>query len=234
MYLKPRHLAKLLQTCSFLNMLLGNNNEYWTRVAAHLVWRKHVGLVTCQDVDYGQDAVPSRFFDMVNLPHGYRLAMDQFIALISKALGQVYDYDEDDPPSDTVNPLGWHQFADAPLDVQVRVGMQTFNKWGEQEGYDSKNDILLGMRGIATKIAVYHSKCKSSVKTGQAHELHMGMVRYINEMDDDNTIPISTKQRLMKGFVQAISPVEPDHHGPHYRLLPAEHIRDFALIMSAV
>lgn len=231
MHLKPRHLAKLLQTCSYLNMLLGSNNEYWTRVAAHLVWRNHVGLVTHEDVSYSQNSVLSRYFDMVNLPRGYKVAMNEFLALISKEMRRVHE-DKDDPDADK-NPFGWHKFADAPLDIQIRVGMRSFLSWRESEGYDNVDVTMLGMRGIAAKIAICCASGVRDGKTGPARERHMGMVRYINEMDDDNTIPISTKQRLMKGFVRAITSEEHAHNWIRIHLLPVHDIKDFALIMTA-
>lgn len=208
MHLKPRHLAKLLQTCKYMNMMLGTNNEYWTRVAAHLVWRDQTECINNYDnFTIHSDRFRNRLYDMVNLPHGYKFAMDEFIVIIRKEMASdEHDFDDDEDGKD---PFKWKACADAPLDVKVRVGMKTFIAWGQGCGYATEADTLLPMREIARKIAVETASWMREGKSGRAKERHMGMVRYINEMDDDNTIPISTKQRLMRGLVNAMTTIEP-------------------------
>ncbi len=50
LHLKPRYLSRLLRTCKRVNVLVDNNNN-WTRVAAHRIWR------TCESIEI--EDVPS-------------------------------------------------------------------------------------------------------------------------------------------------------------------------------
>jgi hypothetical protein len=233
MHLKPRHLAKLLQTCKYLNMLLGTNNEYWTRVAAHLVWRNHVGITNHDDIEKNCEMVPNCLIDMVNLSRGYKTAMNEFVLLIGKEMARVHDDEEEDD----MDPDKWRVFAGAPLDVQVRVGMQTFINWDEAVGYNSMSDTLLPMREIAMKIAVETATWAQQGTSKEASQRHMGMVRYINDLDDDNTIPIATKQRLMQGLAKAMTSIEIKNHGDFSvvtaHILPVDVVRSFVLTMAA-
>jgi hypothetical protein len=62
----------------------------------------------------------------------------------------------------------------------------------------------------------------------------MGMVRFINDLDDDNTIPIATKRRLMKGLVQAMTSTQRlSQHFFVKHTLSGEVVKEYALIMTA-
>ncbi len=238
MHLKPRHLAKLLQTCKCMNVFLGANNEYWTRVAAHLVLRNDIVSIGVKPNLCGPWPTESFFINMVNLPRGYKVAMDDFRVLIGEEMARVHDYGYGDADLER-DFNGWQLFADAPLDVQVRVGMRTRLEWGEGVGYKCMADTLLCMREIAKMIAVEEASWPhQTLGKGFIHG-HMGMVRFINDLDDDNTISIATKQRLMNGLMQAMTSEESLAALPGRRrgstrthTLPGEIVMGYARIMT--
>lgn len=102
LHLKPRHLSKLMRTCKRINRLV-DNEDYWTRVAAHLVWRDH-HLVE-QDMPYQDEGASCRLYltppdpalyHMMGLDQGYYRGMESFIKRISEGIEANMQGDEND------------------------------------------------------------------------------------------------------------------------------------------
>jgi hypothetical protein len=91
LHLKPRYLAKLMQTCKYLNELLGaQNKDYWTRVAAHTVWRYH-DAVEVMTIRSPADVLPpiaqdQNLFYMLALDHGYFWGMELFFKRMDETI----------------------------------------------------------------------------------------------------------------------------------------------------
>lgn len=88
--LKPRHLAKLLQTNKALCKVL-DNETYWTRVAAHLVWRGSDCLeLHTREFPEEEDRLPvleeHNLYYMLGLERGYKWGIDLFIDRIQAAI----------------------------------------------------------------------------------------------------------------------------------------------------
>ena len=79
-HLKPRHLFKLLQVSNSIKEAV-DSEAYWTRVAAHMVWRD----CSCMEVlpfPSEFDVMPRIGHDlyyMLGLEHGYKWGMEAFI-----------------------------------------------------------------------------------------------------------------------------------------------------------
>ena len=87
--LKPRHLSKLMRTNKTLLGLL-DNEEYWTRVATHLVWRgdKRLELNSRKFTEMA-DLLPAEehnLYYMIGLDRGYKWGMDRFIQRVQMAI----------------------------------------------------------------------------------------------------------------------------------------------------
>jgi len=77
MHLRPRHAFLLMQTCRQAKDAVESNQEYWTRVAAHLVWRGDVAEIAA-----------TRFAALFYIDEGYACAMDKVVRLIQRAVQQ--------------------------------------------------------------------------------------------------------------------------------------------------
>jgi len=100
LHLKPRHLSKLMRTCKRINRLV-DNETYWTRVAAHLVWREQWSMEIEQPYDGYIPSEPllpvvdSGWYNMVGLDRGYYWSMESFIQRIQDSL-DAYSCNGDD------------------------------------------------------------------------------------------------------------------------------------------
>ena len=94
MHLKPRHLMRLMNVNRNINSILANNEQYWARIALHMMWRNAFQLYPypLDDMSYtgqvakyyqilrdGFDRQTLYFF--INLTIPYRDAMDYFVRL---------------------------------------------------------------------------------------------------------------------------------------------------------
>ena len=79
LHLRPRYLAKLLQTSKDVKRLV-DTNQYWTRVATHQVWRTFEGM-EIDDSPAAEDVLPRvdhNLMHMLGLEHGYFWTMELF------------------------------------------------------------------------------------------------------------------------------------------------------------
>ena len=88
--LKPRHLAKLLRTNKALRQIL-DTEAYWTRVAAHLVWRGSESMeLHSEEFPEEEDRLPVlkgvNLYYLLGLDSGYKHGMDLFIDRIQQTI----------------------------------------------------------------------------------------------------------------------------------------------------
>ena len=129
MHLRPRHAYLLMQTCKQLKDLVdgSKNKDYWTRVAAHLVWRNSVDRIE-----------ESRFLNLHFIDEGYAAAMDKVVSLIKKSVKSRatvghddWNQDEIEKENEEVEPVTnayrirsikyWSPYMDATLEMQTRM-----------------------------------------------------------------------------------------------------------------
>ena len=101
LHLKPRYLSKLMRTCKRIKHLV-DNETYWTRVAAHLVWREPwlMELPPLDGTESPWTSTPSLpledyLLNMVGLDRGYYWSMERFIQRIQDSL-DAYSCNDDD------------------------------------------------------------------------------------------------------------------------------------------
>ncbi len=94
LHLKPRYLAKLMQTSKVIKKVVDNEN-YWTRVAAHTIWRDQ----DCMEVfnfKQSHDVLPRiehNLYYMLGLDHGYFWGMERFFQRLDEV---ILHYSEND------------------------------------------------------------------------------------------------------------------------------------------
>jgi hypothetical protein len=90
LHLKPRYLALLIRTSKQIKQLV-DNEEYWTRVAFHMVWRGK-DCIEVGDDDfsfYPYDNLPplkENLYDLLALEVGYYQGMELFIKRVDEAI----------------------------------------------------------------------------------------------------------------------------------------------------
>ena len=93
---RPRYLAKLLQTSKNVQRLV-DNNQYWTRVAAHQVWQSF----ECMDINDSpatEDVLPwpgieHNLMHMLGLDQGYFWTMQLFFWRLEDAIAYYAAHD---------------------------------------------------------------------------------------------------------------------------------------------
>ncbi len=110
LYLKPRHLSKVMQTNKTIKKIVDNEN-YWARVAAQLVWRIgfdiEVPLPLFPEESGTLPKIDHNLYYMLGLDHGYYWAMERFIQRIDETIDQESMDDEEDESSDDEDYRGW-------------------------------------------------------------------------------------------------------------------------------
>jgi hypothetical protein len=88
--LRPRHLFRLMRTNKAIKAII-DNEEYWTKVAAHLVWRG-CELMELHQVDHPgpERLLPSvhdvNLYYLLGLDRGYLWGMDLFLQRINETI----------------------------------------------------------------------------------------------------------------------------------------------------
>ena len=98
-HLKPRHLATLMRTSKAVHSAV-NNEAYWTRVAAHLIWRNLDSMEVYSRQNrplYTILPQPSSSMNLYDLNgvDGYAQAMDTFIQRIDCMMTAYTQHGED-------------------------------------------------------------------------------------------------------------------------------------------
>ena len=87
LHLKPRHLLKWMLTCREAALILNSNEEYWIRVAVHVLWRDDCDTMNPFRASSGpQKKDHVDYYDFLALDRGYYWAMEQFLAKVESTL----------------------------------------------------------------------------------------------------------------------------------------------------
>ena len=118
LHLKPRYLAKLLRTSKSVQRLV-DNHQYWTRVAAHQVWRSFEGM-EIDDSPSAVDVLPPiehNLMHMLGLDRGYYWTMELFFRRLDDAIAYYAGHDLEE-----YRPF-WESLKGMPLDEKTRAWM---------------------------------------------------------------------------------------------------------------
>ena len=118
MYLRPRDVLPLVQVSKSWRIVIECNKEYWTRVAAHLVFANSL---------LSLDA--TRFSFLVYTPEGYYAAMNEVISRINKeveifgTIGFELSSDDNDEMAAECKTVieYWKPYIHASLEVKTRM-----------------------------------------------------------------------------------------------------------------
>jgi hypothetical protein len=98
LHLKPRHLAKLIATSKTMKKLV-DNDTYWTRVAAHMVWRENnymfvhtPPVMYASDFDGHLHRIHHNLYHMIGLEHGYYWSMERFFQRMEEVIDYYSNY----------------------------------------------------------------------------------------------------------------------------------------------
>ncbi len=85
LHLKPRHLAKLIRVSKKMKKLV-DNDAYWTRVAAHAVWRQKECLELRSWEGENFAPIEVNLYDMLALDRGYFWGMELFLGRLNETI----------------------------------------------------------------------------------------------------------------------------------------------------
>ena len=187
MHLKPRHLLKLMCTNSEVYSLLKSNTHYWTRVAAHVVWRDYIVGNRWPDMDLSPYALEDRkrrncaagveiesLYHMSSTTRPYIECMDIFENLIRRAVNP-------DDDMFAARRLCYNFDPAAPLAALVRAMLYTHIVHHMYIGTEAET---LSMRDIA-RIEI------QSTKRGPAD-----IFGVLNELEDAPAVPSKLKFKI--------------------------------------
>jgi hypothetical protein len=188
LHLKPRHLFKLLVTSKGVNQLV-DNNGYWTRVAAHQVWRDFDGM-EIDEAPGHSDVLPRiehNLAHMIGLDHGYFWSMNRFIQRIE----EVIDYYSENDDLEAMRGL-WVRLKSMSLEEKTRV-------WWIERARLAEGILMLttepgalqrerpnSMKGIAEE------ETEDSTKNSDPR-----FNRFVAEMEDD-PMPLQFKRHFFR------------------------------------
>ena len=166
MHLRPCYAAPLMQTCHRLRGVCDRNQEYWTRVAAHLVWREMVPAVKFSRAEhflYGE----CYFRDMnAALVHIQRHIEDIVENRFEQLEFWAMDREESIMPYYASMAPVWRAHLHDPWEAKVRVQLERFLKDdGLQKhmfGYMTSTPIMIPtfetepMKRVAELITLHH------------------------------------------------------------------------------
>ena len=183
LHLKPRHLFKLLVSCKTVNRLV-DNNGYWTRVAAHQVWRDFEGLEI--DDKAGDDDVFPRIehnlTHMLGLEHGYFWSMERFFQRLDEVI-QYYSANGLESNRDF-----WASLACMSLEEKTRVWL--IDRTRLEQGFS------IEPRLVSTRVESMKEVAKEEMEV-ELHNSDRRFNRFVCEMED-SPMPLQYKREFFR------------------------------------
>lgn len=188
LHLKPRHLAKLMQTCKAIRALV-DNQTYWTRVTAHLVWRRCENLEIFHfegELDKVLTDVDQNLFHLLGLDRGYYWGMERFFQRLEEAIAY------DSIHGRELQAEWWQSIATLSLEDKTREWL----KVGE-DFHGKKWPVLyasMSMRDLAVRLTIQSLSIRAE---RTEYDVHCN--RFLCELEDD-AMPIKYKRSMMNKF----------------------------------
>ncbi len=182
MHLRPRYLAKLLQTSKNVQRLV-DTNQYWTRVAAHQVWRTFEGM-EIDDSPAAEDVLPRiehNLMHMLGLEYGYFWTMELFFRRLDDVIAYYAVHDEQEYRS------SWESLKPMSLEEKTRSWMIERVK------------SLQGVAPLSPSDAVERTMkeiAKNEIEdTNEDHDRRLN--KFVCSMEDD-PMPVAYKQAFFR------------------------------------
>ena len=224
MHLKPRHMLKLMLTCKQAAKILNENEEYWTRVAAHAIFRdceamEIVYCFTSPTLDMTEDKIndwkrllpfhitpgtPSNhgdcvdinFYDLTALDKGYYWTMERFFERLNLMM-QIYTED---------GKWDWSEYKGLSLKKQTQLyyRINCFQLSGfmpnDKEEFDMKE-----MAGNA-------------YRTMYTRPNDDAVLDFLHEIDDNPHMPEWCKRQVMRGLKKLFYEIQDAPPAPQSQL----------------
>ena len=184
LHLKPRHLSKLLRVSKKMRQLL-DNNAYWTRVAAHAVWRSNdcLEIMPCHGRKF--TLIEVNLYDLLALDRGYYWGVELFLARLVETI-DFYSKNE----VDEVHRSWWEEMKAMSLEEKTRKEIKTRNQYqyGLQPPFD---ETSMSMKQVAKKLI-----SASAHLNEDADEYEKKFNKFVTELEDD-PMPAAFKRVVM-------------------------------------
>ena len=144
LHLKPRYLAKLMRTSKTVKKLV-DNETYWTRVAAHLLWRNCDCMeiyTSAEDFDV-LPRIDHNLYYMLGLDHGYYWGMERLFQRMDEVI-EYYSLPVNSPEGDH---KWWENLKCMTLAEKTREWMKegektSGRKWTSEELRMSMKEVI--------------------------------------------------------------------------------------------
>ena len=184
--LKPRHLATLMRTSKAVRAAV-DNEAYWTRVAAHLVWRNCGTMeVYSGGTRDAWDILPPpamNLYYLNGLDVGYALAMDTFIQRIDVMMTACTQRGDD-----------WTEYQAADLRTRTIMLLKDSMEHNTISLKMTGDEDSISMKALAERIV------RHEARPGRASELTR---RFVHELDD-HPMPPGFKRDIMDKLGQLL------------------------------
>jgi hypothetical protein len=182
LHLKPRHLSKLLRVSKKMRQLL-DNNAYWTRVAAQLVWREKECLEIGPWDRVHFAPIEVNLYDMLALDRGYFWGMELFFGRLSETI-DFYSKNDDEKYRSW-----WDNLKAMSLEEKTRQGIKSV----DEDNYNRTpfEEPGMTMKQVAKKsiLASYHL-----LENADVYEKKFN--KFVTELEDD-PMPAAFKRAVM-------------------------------------
>lgn len=142
LHLKPRHLAKLIRVSTKIRQLV-DNNAYWTRVAAHAVWRDQdcLEVMACDKPEFPPFKV--NLYYMLALDRGYHWGMELFLGRLDEFI-EFYSKNDRE-----MNRSWWEELKAMTLEEKTRELIRSSDE--EYHRTIPSEELGMSMKEIAKK-----------------------------------------------------------------------------------
>jgi hypothetical protein len=180
LHLKPRHLAKLIRVSTKIKSLV-DNNAYWTRVAAHAVWREKecLEIMACDTLNF--TPIDVNLYDMLGLDRGYYWGMELFLGRLNEAIEFFSKNDEVQ-----MYLSWWEEMKAMSLEEKTREGIKAV----AEDNYQKTpfKELGMSMKEVAKKrISYYHVNRDDDDKKFN---------KFVTDLEDD-PMPAAFKREVM-------------------------------------
>ena len=185
-HLKPRHLATLMRTSKAVRAAV-DNEAYWTRVAAHLVWRNCGTMEVYSGPKRDPcDILPPpamNLYYLNGLDVGYAQAMDTFIRRIDVMMTACTQHGDD-----------WTEYQAADLRTRTVMLLKDNTEHNMINFKMTGDEDSISMKALAQRVVQHEAR------PGRASELTR---RFVHELDD-HPMPPGFKRDIMDKLGQLL------------------------------
>ena len=190
LHLRPRYLCKLMRTSKRIKNIV-DNETYWTRVAAHMVWRDCdcIEINTMREPQYIFPRIEHNLYYMLGLERGYYWSMERFF----KQMDEVIDYFKENDSTEYRD--WWASIKSMSLADKTREWIkEEYNSYLKRM---SESDLTMSMKEVSKK---------KFLESFAQQENDKKYNKFLCEMEDD-PMPIIYKQKIFRkldGFLWSL------------------------------